>query len=263
MPSSALHATSSETRPPGARTYGYIRASALKEVESPEEQARIIETYCQGTGRHPDELFVDDALSFTLPLAKREAGKRLMLALREGDHVVVARLDLLCRSFIEFGRILEGWAKLGVVVHLLDVPAVPLDPENTLFRRLIDLLVLFNDSRTRMVATRSKTVAYDLKAESKRTSRFAPYGFKWENRGRFTYMVTNPNEQQICIEAAQMKLDGYSWHQIRQHFAYAWRVRNRQGNQFGYEEVRKLTFRGFELLHEAGRLDATVSIVPG
>jgi hypothetical protein len=31
-----------------------------------------------------------------------------------------------------------------------------------------------------------------------------------------------------------MRLKGYSWHQIRRHFAYEWKVRNRVGNQFGY-----------------------------
>ena len=59
-----------------------------------------------------------------------------------------------------------------------------------------------------------------------------------------------------------MKLEGYSWHQIRRYFAYEWKVRNRVGNQFGYSEIRKLTFRGLELLRAAGSPEADPAVRP-
>jgi DNA invertase Pin-like site-specific DNA recombinase len=237
------------------RTYGYVRASIIDDVDSPEAQAGIIATHCRGIGRGLDEVFFDDALSGGLPLAKREGGKRLLPNLRKGDHVVVARSDLMCRSFIEFVRTLDGWAELGVAVHLCDVPIGPLDPESTPVRLVIDFLVSFNGSESRRIATRCRQVADSLKAEGRRYTRFAPFGFRWEKRGRYTVLVPEPIEQRLCIKAAEMRLQGYSWHQIRRYFAYEWRVRNRVGNQFGYAEIREMTFRGLELLRAAGSLE--------
>ena len=59
-----------------------------------------------------------------------------------------------------------------------------------------------------------------------------------------------------------MKLEGYSWHQIRRYFVYEWRVRNRVGNQFGYTEIREMTFRGLELLRAAGSFEADPAVRP-
>jgi hypothetical protein len=106
-------------------------------------------------------------------------------------------------------------------------------------------------------------VSHALKAEGRRYTRYAPYGFTWEKRGGFTFLVPEPGEQRICPKAAEMRLQGYSWHQIRCYLAYEWKVRNRKGNDFGYPEIRELTLRGIELLHEAGHLDASLSIASG
>jgi DNA invertase Pin-like site-specific DNA recombinase len=179
-----------------------------------------------------------------------------MLNLFSGDHIVAARFDLMFRSSIEFGKTLRVWADLGVVVHFCDVPAGPLDPENPLTRHLIDLIALFNASRSRRIATRCRAVSDRLKAEGRRNSRYAPYGSRWERRGGLSYQVPDPDEERLCIKAAQMRREGFSWHQIRRYFAYEWRVRNRVGNQFGYTEIREMAFRGFELLEAAGALDA-------
>ncbi len=68
MTSSASPRTSSDPPPLMGRTYGYVRASNLEEVGSPEDQARIITTYCRRIGRHLDGRFDDDAISGGLPL---------------------------------------------------------------------------------------------------------------------------------------------------------------------------------------------------
>jgi DNA invertase Pin-like site-specific DNA recombinase len=116
------------------RSYGYVRASTIKEVENPEVQAEFISRYCQQIGRRLDEVFSDDALSGGLPLAKREGGRKLLLNLRKGDHLVVARTDRMFRSLADLSRNLGEWAKLGVVVHLCDLPVGPIDPGSIPYR---------------------------------------------------------------------------------------------------------------------------------
>ena len=237
------------------RTYGYVRATTAKEVESVEAQAEIIASYCDGIGRRLDDVFADEAPAGGLPLVKRDGGRQLLANLREGDHVVVARADLMFRSFSELTRTLDDWLRRGVTAHLCDLPVGPLDPDSAVTRHVIDLLVLFNASKSRRIGTRCKVVSDRLEAEGRRNTRFAPFGSRWERRGRLSVLVPEPNEEVLCIKAAEMRLDGYSWHQIRRYFAYEWRVRNREGNAFGYTEIRNMAFRGAELLRAAGRLE--------
>jgi len=87
-----------------SRRYGYIRASTDKQIASPETQRQIIEDYANRRGRSVDRFFVDPAVSGKKPLFEREGGKELMLTLKNGDEVIVARLDRLSRSFIETMR---------------------------------------------------------------------------------------------------------------------------------------------------------------
>jgi hypothetical protein len=76
MTSPILPVASKETPPPTtSRTYGYVRASTVKEVESPEAQAEIIATYCRRIGRRLDEVFSDDAPAGGLPLAERQGAR--------------------------------------------------------------------------------------------------------------------------------------------------------------------------------------------
>ncbi len=242
------------------RTYGYVRASNAKDVESPEAQAEIIATCCQRNGRQLDDVFCDDALSGGLPLPERQGGKKLLLNLRKGDHLVVARAYLMFRSPAELSRRLGAWFKLGVVVHLCDIPVGPLDPEVAVCRHVIDLFVLLSRSRSRRISQRCREVSYELKVQGRRNTRFPPYGFRWEKRGEFWFLAPEPNEQVLCIQAAEMRLQGYSWDRIRTYFAYEWKVRNRVGNQFGYTEIRELTFRGFQLMQSAASLEADPAV---
>ena len=80
------------------------------------------------------------------------------------------------------------------------------------------------------------------KAEGRRYSRIAPFGNKWQRRGKTTLMVAAPREQQIMRRVAEMKTVGYSIDQIRQYLAYEWQVKNRNGRDFGSKEIAAWRF---------------------
>jgi DNA invertase Pin-like site-specific DNA recombinase len=227
-----------------SRTFGYVRGSTDSRVESPEVQKAIIERYCQRIGRHVDTVYVDGADSGKLRLFNREAGRHLSVALRRGDHVVVARLDLLDRSLVGFGILLSQWDNLGIVTHLCDVPGGVLDPSNQYCEVLIKILISFAEYERRMIGRRTGQALNSLKAEGRRYCRFAPMGFQWERRGKKSVIVPDPNEQAICIRVAEMQSAGYSIDQIRQYLAYDWKVRNRNGNEFGNSQISDMAFRG-------------------
>jgi DNA invertase Pin-like site-specific DNA recombinase len=91
--------------------YGYIRASDLPEIESPQAQQRMIENYCQRGGQEVHAHYVDASDSGKQPLHGRKAGGRLWLDLRRDDHVVLARLDRLADSFLDAVNILDSWVR--------------------------------------------------------------------------------------------------------------------------------------------------------
>jgi DNA invertase Pin-like site-specific DNA recombinase len=233
---------------PSSLTFGYLLASTDTQFESVELQKQVVERYCQRLGRRVDGVFVDRADSESQRLFNREAGRQLMVTLRRGDHVVVAQLAALASSFLGFARILEQWAKQGVVVHLCQVPRGVFDPANEYCEILIQVLVTFAQHQRRLVGLRTRQGLAVVKSEGRRHSRIAPYGFKWERRGKQMVKVPVPEEQAICAKAAELKAKGRSIDEIRQHFAYELKLKNRAGKEFGHSSVHKMAIRGTEWL---------------
>ena len=233
-----------------AQTFAYVLASADPEVESTAVQTAIIKDYSRRIGRQIDVVFTDDADAGWLHLIDREAGKSLLTALGKGDHVVVAGIHRMFVSFTEFGETLGRWAALGVVLHLCNVPQCPLDPENAFSRLMIQFILTFAGQKRHSLSIQNRQALARLKAEGRRCSRHAPYGFRWEKRGQHSYQVPEPGEQQLCIRMARLYMEGYSFHQIREFLAYSARIKNRMGKAFGYTEVRKMVYRGAQFLHD-------------
>jgi DNA invertase Pin-like site-specific DNA recombinase len=126
-----------------ARNYGYVRASTDKQVASPETQRQLIIDYAARIGKTVDDFYVDPATSGKKRLFDREAGKRLMIDIRNGDTVIVARLDRLSRSFIQFAQILDQWVKLKINIHICDMPGGFFDPNNPMSEMTIGILIVF------------------------------------------------------------------------------------------------------------------------
>jgi DNA invertase Pin-like site-specific DNA recombinase len=228
-------------------TYGYVRGTTDPRVESPEVQKQIIADYASRRGLLVDGIFVDRAAAGGQPLIAREAGGQLLLALRKGDHLIAARLDRVSRSLLGFGTILEALDKLGVVVHLCDVPGGVLDPKNRYCSMLTRILVAFARHDRRMLGQRASRALAARRAAGERYTRVAPYGYRWQRRGKKTFIVAAHEEQAIIRQAVEMRAQGYSYHQIREYLAFEWKVRNRRGNEFGYREVRTMITRGTQL----------------
>jgi hypothetical protein len=100
----------------------------------------------------------------------------------------------------------------------------------------------------KMVGARVKESFAEMKKEGRRCSRHAPYGYRWERRGKETFAVPAPSEQVILRRVVELREQGYTLDRIRQYLNYEWKVRNREGNEFGSTEVRNMVVRGAEML---------------
>jgi DNA invertase Pin-like site-specific DNA recombinase len=240
-----------------ARVYGYVRASLDPQIEGPDEQKKLIEAYCERADLGLHGFYVDPAAGGRLPLHRRVAGGRLTQDLRKGDHAIASRVDRLADSFFEAVFVLDSWYRRGVTTHLLDVPGGRLDADSPHTFRLIEALNSFVRAGRRMVGVRVRESFAQLKLEGRRRSGHAPFGSRWERRGGKTYMVPAPEERAICRRVAELYAEGFSYDQIRRYLAYEWKVRNRNGKEFGYSEIRNMVSRGVELLVSAASSPST------
>lgn len=121
--------------------YGYGRHSTKKQSMTREvQQARTHdhwERMLKPDGVKWGGFEYDPATSASKPFSEREAGRRLFLVARPGDHIVVTKLDRLFRKLLDGVSTIEQLEKRGVTVHALDYPIAANDAIGRLIRNLL------------------------------------------------------------------------------------------------------------------------------
>jgi DNA invertase Pin-like site-specific DNA recombinase len=238
------------------RAYGYIRASTDKQVASPETQREIIEEYARRLGRTVDAYFIDQATSGKKPLFERIEGQELAAVIRRGDHVIVARLDRLSRSFVGFAHILDAWLKLKVVLHLCDMPGGVFDLENPMSELMIGILIVFANYERRLISQRTREGLAARKQRGEKYCRWAEYGWRWEKRtdprtGKAVNVkVPDEREREILRKAVELRAAGHTLDSIRQHLNYRMKARTRTGGEWATNRISFLIQQGLRLLAE-------------
>jgi DNA invertase Pin-like site-specific DNA recombinase len=215
---------------------------------SPSVQRATITEYCTRNGLviPDDHWYIDDRTSGKKPMSLRQAGSVLLHRLRKGDNLVVAKLDRLSRSFCEFGRLLEIFRNVGVTLHICDLPAGRLDPNDAIMGLLIHILVSFAEFERHMISIRTKEGLAEARARGRPMGRWMRYGFKREWRmdklrgKRYSVAVRDESEQALIATAVAMRAQGFSIDQIRQHFSYDLKARTRMGKEFHDHHVRDM-----------------------
>jgi DNA invertase Pin-like site-specific DNA recombinase len=236
-----------------ARNYGYIRASTDKQVAWPETQRQLIIDYAARIGKTIDFFYIDPATSGKKRLFDREAGRRLMVDLRNGDTVIVARLDRLSRSFIQFAQILDQWAKTKVSIHICDMPGGHFDPDNPMSELMIGILIVFANYETRLISQRTREGLHARKLRGEKYCRWAEYGWRWEKRHdaqqrkQVNVKVPDEYEREILRVVVEMRSLGYSIDEIRQYMNYTWKVRTRMGGEWTNSRIPFLIEQGLRL----------------
>ena len=245
-----------DTPSEGPRVFGYIRASTDKQVASPETQREIIEDYARRLGRSVDAYFIDPTTSGKKPLFERIAGKELAAGIRRGDHVIVARLDRLSRSFVGFAHVLDAWVKLKVVLHLCDMPGGVFDPDNPMSEMMIGILIVFANYERRLISQRTREGLAARRQRGERYCRWAEYGWRWEKRtdpsaGKLvTVKVPDEREREILRKAVELRAAGHTLDSIRQHLNYRMKARTRTGGEWATNRIAFLVQQGLRLLAE-------------
>ncbi|MEK4449419.1 MULTISPECIES: recombinase family protein [Paenibacillus] len=112
--------------------YGYIRVSTVgqsKHGNSLENQVNSL--LVEGVDR--DSIFSD---TFTGTKMDRPEFSKLCIALKEGDALVVTKLDRFARSMIQGAQIVNELIGRGVRVHILNIGILDNTPTSKLIRNI-------------------------------------------------------------------------------------------------------------------------------
>jgi DNA invertase Pin-like site-specific DNA recombinase len=123
----AIRQTFHEPKPPAPDgpllVFGYLRVSTdeqAKEGTSLAYQERKVKQYCAFKEYRLAHIYVDDGVSWTIPLNERPQGKELCLELRKGDHVVMARHDRGFTDRIDTLVRTQDWLDSGIICHFVN-----------------------------------------------------------------------------------------------------------------------------------------------
>jgi DNA invertase Pin-like site-specific DNA recombinase len=234
---------------------GYGRASTDKQVESPNVQMDIMRTHAARVGLAEPTWYMDEAMSGKIPLTQRPAGARLIADLRKGDHVIIAKIDRLSRSILDFIGTIDAWSRLGVTIHPCDFP-MTIRPEDPACMAFVQMMAVFAQFERKMIGQRTREAKQYHKQIGRKTGPHPPWGFRWVERADgHEYREEVPYESEICLKAAQLALAGYGDKQIADYLTHTWGVKNpRQepGRPWNPRIMGKVIDRGLAILDERG-----------
>lgn len=133
--------------------YGYARVSTVQQTENDSidgQKQRIYEYYLhrlKPAGVEWGGIFVDPGVSaFKIPFEKRPAGAKLMAQLKEHDHVIVDRVDRMCRSSANMHKIIQYATDHKLAFHFLDCNLDPTTPMGEMIIGVIAILAQLDSS---------------------------------------------------------------------------------------------------------------------
>ncbi len=182
------------------RTFGYCRVSTRQQAtegHSLEDQESRITGYCQANGLPaPTKFFVDAAISGTKSLQRRENGRRLLDAIRKGDHIIVTKGDRLFRSAKNALEIAELLQKQGVALHLMDMGGEVLN--SSVSRLLFGILMMVANMEAERIGERTASVKEHLRNQGRFVGGLTPVGYEKTDDGRLVKTAQwNTSESRI------------------------------------------------------------------
>ena len=213
---------------------GYTRVSAEERKitgTSLDAQRQAIEDECLRRGWRLSDVLQDVGCSgrdLERP-AMREVIRRLEA--KEIDCLMVARLDRLSRSLLDFSRLTERARKRGWKLVTLDLTVDTTTPEGEL---MASVLAIFAQYERRLISQRQSETRVQLRAQG-RVYGTVPFGFRRKGKRLVRYRA----EQRVLEQARLLYEQGFNHTQIADQLT-AQGVRGKRGGRMVGEQIRNL-----------------------
>lgn len=228
---------------------GYARVStpeqALQDRNSLPDQENVIYGYAQtqGIDRFGVQVYSDAGVSASIPLRERPAGGKMLEDMREGDTIIVSKLDRIFRSARDALDSAEAFRKQGVHLVLFDMGAQPVTAggaTSSLFFTMLAAFAEFERQRINERLTQGKRLKL---LHGGHAGGIAPYGYRVVGEGRAARQEVDPAEQEVIKLVAQsLRSERYS-HADMARDLNGRGLRNRVGKPFATYQVQRMAER--------------------
>ena len=237
-------------------TYGYLRASTKKQVDSPETQRTTIGQYAamaKLVDADDIEFFADPGVSGKVQLHKRKGGAALLAKLQPGDVVIIAKLDRMFRNLRDCLETFERFKSQGVKVCVCNFYGGSINFETPIGKLIITILAAVAEFERDLISERITDGLRERRRRGVRASNHAGYGFMWKSQrqpdGRMAKVaVPDPEERDVMRQIAAWRLrnPAFTWEEIEAAIRKAG-ITTRKGKPWDQNRIRRAHTAELEL----------------
>lgn len=242
------------------RHYIYARVSTDEQDVATQVQECLRVAESQGVAVDPSLIYVDEAVSGTVPFCERPGGGALWTRAERGDVIYIAKLDRAFRSIVDCVTSMDAWGKRGVTLVVLQFGGMPLDMSTPIGSFLVTVIGAVAQLERDLISERTKESLSRIKREGKRYCRFAGYGFRWRRTEALTRKLkpqyvkeVDPEERALMKMLTAWRAQKRSYNDIRQYLAYSLKIPNKYGREWTNEAVRRLVLAEQALQEQENR----------
>ena len=217
-----------------SNVYGYTRVSTEDQVEgtSLDDQARRVTGAAMSYGLELTHIYREEGVSGGVSLFNRPEGCKLAF-LREGDTVIISKLDRMFRDARDALNVIDDWSELGVRLIIADFGDV-MDKSNPFARFMIEILAVFSGEERRRIKERTLAGRRAKREAGGHLGGNAPFGFRKIGSGRGARLEPDPEQQDAITTIKVARLKGYSFRDIERI------VQKRHGMYVSHVTVRRI-----------------------
>jgi DNA invertase Pin-like site-specific DNA recombinase len=233
---------SANTVQPGApKVFGYCRVSSTDQKEngvSLAEQERRIRGRALEQGWTITEIFVEEAVSGSVPLDERPQGARLLRAVAAGDVVICAKLDRAFRSAIDALQTIADFKRRKISLWVLDIGGDC--SGNGVSELVMTILAAVAQFERERIGERIRDAKAQLRHQGLHQGGQRPFGWRLGEgggrTGRTFKLIPDEAEQAAIATMRTMRTAGATLMQIRDRL-------RAQGHQISHQSVANILAR--------------------
>lgn len=214
--------------------YGYTRVSTEDQIEntSLEDQARQIQGIALTHNLELTHIYEEKGVSGAVPLLRREEGCKLAF-LRQGDTVIVSKLDRMFRDARDALNVIGDWEDAGINLIINGYGNV-MDKSNPNGRFMLEIMAVFSGEERRRIRERVLAGRKAKKEAGGHVGGNPPFGYDKIGSGRNARLRENPEQQDAITTMKVARLKGHSFRDIEAI------VMKRHGLQISHVSIRRI-----------------------
>jgi len=193
--------------------YGYVRVSTTEQVDntSMQEQKRQISGNAMSHDLVIEQFVEDGGVSGADPFfARLEANG---VTLKQGDTVIVAKLDRFSRDLLDALQSIKRCKELGVKL-IINGHGDVTDSSNIYAQLMLEILCSFAGHERRVLKERQKQGQAAKRKAGGHLGGSAKFGYVIQGAGQAAILVAKPEEQAALKYAKEMRATGISFRGI-------------------------------------------------